>query len=248
MKWNRLEDLISYLYIMQLFITPYIKQDNTVVVTEERVVHQLKNVLRVKLNSEFRIQSSEWNKIIRFTVSISEISKDKVVWNIIHKEEINFVENNKYLLVALPNKLEKMELIVQKCTEIWLQHIIFFPSQYSQLREVSDNKLERLSKIALEAVEQSYGVVVPEIIFINDIISYLQQWKNILLHQEGKNIKEIYLNSELWTLNFFIWPEWWRWSDDEKIFQQYDIQKISLWKNILRTETAAIVMAREAMK
>ena len=141
-----------------------------------------------------------------------------------------------------------MELIVQKCTEIWLQHIIFFPSQYSQLREISDNKLERLSKIALEAVEQSYGVAVPEIIFTKNITTYLQQWKNYLLHQDWDNIKNISINYELWTINYFIWPEWWRWNEDEKLFSQHEVQKISLWKNILRTETATIVTAWEATK
>lgn len=233
---------------MQLFITPYIEQDSSVIITEERVVHQLKNVLRAKAGYEFRIQSLEWNKVIRLTMSMTDIGKDKIIWSIIDKEEIIFEENKKYLFVALPNKFEKMELIVQKCTEIWLQHIIFFPSQYSQLREVSENKLERLSKIALEAVEQSYGVIVPEIIFTKDVVSYLQWWKNFLLHQDWKNIKENIINYELWIINFFIWPEWWRWNDDEKLFQQHDMQKISLWKNILRTETAAIVVAWEAMK
>ena len=233
---------------MQLFITPYIQQDSLVTISEERVVHQLKNVLRAKTASEFRIQSSEWNKVIRLTISISAIGKDKIEWTIIHKEEMIFEESKKYLFVALPNKFEKMELIVQKCTEIWLQHIIFFPSQYSQLREISDNKLERLSKIALEAVEQSYGVVVPKIIFTKNITTYLQQWKNYLLHQDWDNIKNISINYELWTINYFIWPEWWRWNEDEKLFSQHEVQKISLWKNILRTETATIVTAWEATK
>lgn len=233
---------------MQLFITTYIQQDSLVTISEERVVHQLKNVLRAKTGYEFKIQSSEWNKVIRLTISITDISKDKIIWSVIDTEEIIFEENKKYLFVAFPNKFEKMELIVQKCTEIWFQHIIFFPSQYSQLREISENKLERLSKIALEAVEQSYGVVVPEIFFTKNISTYLQQWKNFLLHQEWKNIKEIFLNSDFWITNFFIWPEWWRWNEDEKLFSQHEIQKISLWKNILRTETAAIVAAREAVK
>lgn len=233
---------------MQLFITPYIQQNTSVILTEERVVHQLKNVLRAKVGFECRVQSSVWNSVVRITISISEIHKDKIIWNILHEEEITFEESKKYLFIALPNKFEKMELIVQKCTEIWLQHIIFFPSQYSQLREISENKIERLSKIALEAVEQSYSIIVPEIILAKDISSYLQHWKNFLLHQDWKSIKENIINYELWIVNFLIWPEWWRWNEDEKLFQQHDMQKISLWKNILRTETAAIVVAWEAMK
>jgi len=59
------------------------------------------------------------------------------------------------LAIALPNKFEKIELIVQKCTEIGVEHLIFFPAKHSVLKEISASKMERLEKISLEAVEQS---------------------------------------------------------------------------------------------
>lgn len=236
---------------MQLFITPYTKQEHSIILTEDRVVHQLKNVLRSKAGTELKIQGIEWNQIVRYTLSITDMDSKKIVASIIAEERFDITDNKNFLCVALPNKFEKMEFIVQKCTEIGLQHIIFFSSQYSQLRDISDNKIERLSKIALEAVEQSYWLNVPQIVFTKDINQYLLQWQNILLHQDWIDSKKYFTNvsdSINSIKNYFIWPEWWRWSEDEKIFSQYDVERISLWRNILRTETASIVVAREAMK
>jgi len=65
----------------------------------------------------------------------------------------------------MPNKRDKIELIVQKLTECGLDQIIFWPSERSVLRERNSKKEERLNKIIKEAVEQSRGRTVPELIF-----------------------------------------------------------------------------------
>jgi 16S rRNA (uracil1498-N3)-methyltransferase len=66
----------------------------------------------------------------------------------------------------MPNKFDKIELIVQKCVEIGIASIHFFVAQYSQIRDISPKKIERLEKIALEATEQSYGVLLPTCTFV----------------------------------------------------------------------------------
>ncbi len=233
---------------MQLFITPYASQWDVITITDERVVHQLKNVLRSKPWDLFNIQNIVGNEAIRISCKITALDKISVTAVAYYQEAFTFIDNDTYLLVALPNKIEKMEMIVQKCTEMWLQHLIFFPSQYSQVRDLSENKIERLRKIALEAVEQSYWLCLPEIVFAKDALHYLQQWNIYMLHQEWENIKNISLHNEKWKKYFFVWPEWWRSPEEERTFSSYNASKISLWKNILRTETAAILTAWEAIK
>lgn len=65
----------------------------------------------------------------------------------------------------MPNKRDKIELIVQKLTECGLDQMIFWPSERSVLKEWNPKKEERLQKIIKEAVEQSRGRIVPELIF-----------------------------------------------------------------------------------
>ena len=59
------------------------------------------------------------------------------------------------MLIAMPNKREKSELIVQKLTEIGIQNIYFWPSERSVIRQWNEKKAERLDKISHEALEQS---------------------------------------------------------------------------------------------
>jgi 16S rRNA (uracil1498-N3)-methyltransferase len=55
----------------------------------------------------------------------------------------------------MPNKWDKAEIIVQKLTEIGINHIVFWPSERSVIKETNKNKIERLEKISKEALEQS---------------------------------------------------------------------------------------------
>ena len=69
------------------------------------------------------------------------------------------------MISAMPNKRDKIELIVQKLTECGLDQIVFWPSERSIIREWNPKKEERLHKIIKEALEQSRGRTVPELLF-----------------------------------------------------------------------------------
>jgi RsmE family RNA methyltransferase len=59
------------------------------------------------------------------------------------------------MIIAMPNKWEKAELIVQKLTEIGVENIYFWVAEHSIIRQRNNKKTERLNKISQEAVEQS---------------------------------------------------------------------------------------------
>jgi 16S rRNA (uracil1498-N3)-methyltransferase len=155
---------------MQLFLTHYALSDNTLSITEPRVVEQLTRVLRAKIGDRMMVQlpvfvssCQDKEKIVRYTCEITTVSKLVIEACIIDESIHIHTPQHCTLAVALTNKFEKLELIVQKATEIGLQNMIFFPATRSQIREVSENKKERLEKIILEAVEQSYGRVIPSV-------------------------------------------------------------------------------------
>ena len=70
------------------------------------------------------------------------------------------------MLLALPNKQEKLELIIQKFTEIGIDEIYLWVSERSVLKAINPNKLQRLSKIMQEATEQSWNRSLPKLSFI----------------------------------------------------------------------------------
>lgn len=62
---------------------------------------------------------------------------------------------NIILVQSLPNKLEKLEFILQKGVETGIDEFIFFPADRSQKLALLDKKVDRLEQIVVEAVEQS---------------------------------------------------------------------------------------------
>jgi RsmE family RNA methyltransferase len=61
------------------------------------------------------------------------------------------------VIIAMTNKRDKMELIVQKLSEIGVDHITIRTATRSIIQIISDHKKERLKTIALEATEQSWN-------------------------------------------------------------------------------------------
>jgi 16S rRNA (uracil1498-N3)-methyltransferase len=79
------------------------------------------------------------------------------------------ISHDLILYQAFPNKLSKLEYIVQKCSEIGYKKIVFFESERSQKFVLSESKKDRLQKIATEAIEQCYGNIVPSIEYIESL-------------------------------------------------------------------------------
>ncbi|USN57631.1 MAG: RNA methyltransferase [Candidatus Peribacteria bacterium] len=73
------------------------------------------------------------------------------------------------MAIALPNTGNKLDMIVEKLTEVGVHHIIFFSAERSQIRTLEDKKLYRLHILAIEAAEQSHRWTIPTIQYIQHI-------------------------------------------------------------------------------
>ncbi len=81
------------------------------------------------------------------------------------------------MLIAFPNKQEKMELIIQKLTEIGIDEIFLWASERSLLKTLNPNKEQRLLKIIKEAAEQSRSWSLPTLTVVNDPQILHQDWE-----------------------------------------------------------------------
>ncbi|MDI7259386.1 MAG: 16S rRNA (uracil(1498)-N(3))-methyltransferase [Thermodesulfobacteriota bacterium] len=103
-----------------------------------------------------------------------------------------------YLLQALPEK-ERMELIIQKATELGVSTIIPFKSQRSialEEREAKQKKSHRWQEIAIKAVQQSRRAKVPKVEPYRSFKEALELCEEeglriLLWEKEGKNLKEV---------------------------------------------------------
>lgn len=244
---------------MQRFNIKDIKKQEIFIIQNKDIFHQLVKVLRVKELE--KIILFNWDDNFDLVFEISEISKKDIKLNFIEEiekySELNFELN---LFQALPNKLEKMEYVVQKWVEVWFTNFCFYRSDRSQKLVISDKKEERLKKIIVEAVEQSWRNFVPKF----EILSSSPLWKGItgellnseeylFLHTKSDNSQNLreYIekcrSANLWKgiigeYNIFIWPEWGFSEEEIQTFEERNFSRIHLWNRILRTETAGIVV------
>lgn len=221
-------------------------------ITSEPMIHQLTRVLRMRKGDMFFVQDVSWTRRLR--VTITQLQEQMITAQI---DEIYTPSWMRWspavgVIVAMPNKFEKLELIVQKLSEIGVDYIWCWPSRRSLLRELPEKKVHRLEAIAREATEQSRGWTIPQISFSN-VFPQLDTATVLLCDGHAQRLPTIpvYTAAEYVvptdtsaTLRSLIWPE--GGFTDEEVMQRSSMvsAQIVLWSQVLRMETAAIVAAR----
>ena len=231
--------------------TFYVKNNQ---ITENKIniigedVNHIKNVLRYKIDDKMDVCDEN---SIRYKTKIENFEKDKVILNILEiSSETTECKINITLYQGLP-KSDKMDLIVQKCTELGVKEIVPFISErvIVKLDEKSEpKKQERWQKIAKEAAKQSGRQVVPNIkkaINLKNIIENLSKYDIVIVPYECEkehNIKNILRNiSNTKDIAVIIGPEGGFSENDIEILNEVEnLKKVSLGPRILRTETAGL--------
>ena len=221
---------------MQLFITDFEKKWESIKISDIEILSQIRKVLRMKIWDTFFVQNGN----TRYKLEISDWDDKNIFWKILESIEHPKQIDEIWITIAMSNKRDKMETIVQKLSEIWIKNIFFRPSERSIIRERNEKKLDRLNKIAKEAIEQSRWRQLPKITFEKDI-SKIIEWKEVIVFDNSEsNFKNIWtIKNALWI----IWPEWGLTENDYKKFWE-KIKTVSLGDTVLRTETASIIAAR----
>ncbi|MDR1774602.1 MAG: 16S rRNA (uracil(1498)-N(3))-methyltransferase [Clostridioides sp.] len=225
-------------------------------------VKHISKVLRARVGEKVEICDQRFEYICE----ISDIKKDVVKLAIIEKINIKRESNIKIKLYQGLPKSTKMEIILQKLTEVGVSEIILVKTKrsVSNVNEAKEEKkLERFERIIYEAAKQSKRIEIPKIKGIlsfseaiedmkkNDKnicpyenenkLSIKEALKNISEKETLKNISESDNENENLTIGIFVGPE--GGFDEEEIEQlkQQETNIVTLGNRILRTETAAIV-------
>jgi 16S rRNA (uracil1498-N3)-methyltransferase len=153
------------------------------------------------------------------------------------------------LLQALPEK-ERMELIIQKTTELGVSAILPFQSERSISlgeREAKQKKAHRWQHIAVKAVQQSRRAKVPYVGDcrpLEEVLGDLGEdgLKILLWEKEGENLKSILRQHSRQKICVMVGPEGGFTEEEVKLARNTGFIPVKLGQRILRTETAAIVL------
>jgi RsmE family RNA methyltransferase len=241
---------------MQLFIVSpdeVVVRDDCLVLTNDRVCGQLTRVLRAKSWYACVIQTIQESAVVRREIIVETItawSLQARIWSIYHKRLTDIT--SVAFLIALPNKWDKLELILQKLTEVGVSEIILCPTERSQLTSIPQQKRQRRQIILLEAAEQAWRRDLPRIRFIKKLwdleITYSVTVFDLPMRETSSNESLIHADAHMlnWDSDHVICgvvgPEWWLtvW-DYAALPWPYCI--VWLGDSVLRTETAAIIGA-----
>jgi 16S rRNA (uracil1498-N3)-methyltransferase len=226
---------------MHRFLVHFWLSQQVILAGNTPIYHQLVRVFRSRIGDEFILFESNW---LDYIYKITNITSNGLVcqrWAVV--ENPHSRDNNHYVLFqAYPNKINTLEIEIQKIVELWVQKIVLFPSHRSQMRFLSLQKLHRLELIASEALEQSWWNIPLKIEQYESIDAILWDYQNFY-HIVGYPESQSYDPWDEISKKIGLWisPEW-GWSPEEKqLFQHSDFAFWSFSQKILRLETAAIV-------
>ena len=221
-------------------------------------VNHIKNVLRMKVNDELNI--CDQDNGINYLSKIASFEKDKIICLIESELENQNESNVKITLYQGLPKFDKMELIIQKCTEVGVNKFIPVSMKRCVVKyneKDIDKKIERFNKISEVAAKQSMRDIIPKvesIKTIKDIIEDFKEFDTVLVAYEEETettlksvLKELSKNNKInnkYKIAIIIGPEGGIDKYEIELFKsQSNCQIVSLGSRILRTETAGLVMA-----
>ena len=209
--------------------------------------NHIKNVLRMKQGDEFLVSFEGKSHLCVLEVIENEESTAKII-----KEDYQTTELPIFihLFQGLP-KADKMELIIQKCTELGVSEITPTEMRNCVVRleeKKKKSKTERWQAIAESAAKQSKRNLVPKVntpLAFNSVIERTDDFDLFLVPYESQDgmkstIKAL---SELKSgarVAILIGPEGGFDENEIKKCKEKNMTIVSLGKRILRTETAAI--------
>lgn len=232
---------------MQRYFVPIDQFSDAIVNITGDDAHHIQQVMRAKIGDKLicsdGIDREAIVEIVRFE---PKLVSAKIVEPLTMNNEAAI---DVWIAQSLP-KADKMETVIQRCTEIGAARFIPFTSQrtivkYNEKKE--GRRLERWHKIAKEAAEQSHRNRIPT-------IEAPRSWKELLKlvpdvsvaficyeQEEERTFKAILKQSaSLQRVLLIVGPEGGFTADEVNEAREAGCHAISLGRRILRTETAAM--------
>ena len=213
---------------------------NEILINDKSDCNHIQNVFRLKVGDELRVVDGERE----YLTKILDISKKEVLLEILEEKEDEYSLGVEIDIALGILKNDKMNLAIQKLTEIGVNRII--PLKTERVVVKINEKKEKWDVVARETLKQCRGVKFTEITPVKKLseIDYQKYDKIIFAYEnsgESKSLSEI-IKKEDKNILYIIGPEGGITADEVDFLKNNKAIEISLGKRILRAETAAIVV------
>ncbi len=239
---------------MHKFFTPkeLINGDVAKIIGDD--VKHIYKVLRISEGEKVTLNNCEG---VEYLGKVMSVSKQEVLVEILEKLEVNNESDIKiYLFQGLP-KSQKMDLIVQKGTELGITEFIPVITHRVDVKLKGEfKKIDRLKKIALEAAKQSKRSIIPSVlepIEFEEVLDKIKSLDLLIVPYENANnfgiktlMNELRIENmvdDIKNVGIFVGPEGGIEESEVERLKDKGARIVTLGKIILRTETAGFVAA-----
>ena len=216
------------------------ENNGKILIKDKSDCNHIQNVYRLNVGHEVRIIDGEYE----YFTEITQISKKEVSVKILEKKEDSYSLNVNIDVAMGILKNDKMNLAIQKLTEIGVNRII--PLKTERVVVKINEKKEKWDVVVRETLKQCRGIKFTEITPVKKLaeIDYSKYDKIIFAYEnsdESKSLPEI-IKKEDKNILYIIGPEGGITQEEVNFLKENKAIEISLGKRILRAETAAIVV------
>ena len=210
-------------------------------------VKHISKVLRSKIGEKIEVCDNENSEYI---CEITDIDKLIVSLDILEKKDIKRESDLKIKLYQGLPKGPKMEMILQKLTEVGVSEIILVQTKRSVSKvddKKEDKKIERWERIIYEAAKQSKRGQIPT---LRGVLSFKEALEDMKLNdmniapyenEQTKSIKQTIRDKKINNIGIFVGPEGGFEESEIEEIENIGGKSVSLGPRILRTETASVV-------
>lgn len=207
--------------------------------------HHARDVMRVKVSDDIIVFDGSGKE---YFCVIDKIGKNDIIAKV-NKTIKRKVDNFRLALAQAMPKLNKMDFVIERATELGVERIIPMITERAIIKTEAGKAVPRVNrwkKLAIEASKQCGRVTVPE---INDIENYKDSLSHIKNYElaiiptlcEGTlRLKEILKNKIVKSAIIFIGPEGDFTEGEINLAKSKGAEAVSLGRKVLRAETAAI--------
>ncbi|HEY6937534.1 MAG TPA: RsmE family RNA methyltransferase [Terriglobales bacterium] len=212
---------------------------NRAVLLGEHAAH-LSRVLRAQVGQEFDIAAEG---VVRRGRVVS-VSEERVEFEL--GEEVEATPLAQVTLALAIFKFDRMEWVIEKCTELGVTRILPFAARRTDARlaAAAVKRVERWRRIAREAAEQARRAAQPEIVNpvkLGDVLALQGELRIVLSEAEtATSLRELCASGGGSSLLLAIGPEGGWTTEEVQAFAEAGWRTASLGPTILRAETAAI--------
>ena len=219
---------------------------NQIIILDEFSSHHALRVMRVKVDDFLVLFNGDG---FEYRGRVSDINKKTINVEILSKEKNNSESPININLFQSISSNEKMDMVIQKATELGVSSIQPIFTSRSTVKLSLDRIKKRLihwRQVSISACEQSGRSKIPTIKspigFDRFVEGITTNSLNLLLHPDNSKESSNLPNKYSGDINIFIGPEGGFSQDEVLLLKKQNCINIQLGSRILRTETAPLAI------